>query len=146
MNKSLFLFLCFLFIGFTSCDAPENPAVNENADTTVAASESLIEKLAAEQLNAYNRADLDAFCACYHDDVQVFDGEEEKPRGIEAFRKRYEAKFATGGFGATVPKRIALGDHCIDLEHWWTENGKRGEVLVRYSLKDDRIGTVQFLR
>lgn len=105
-----------------------------------------IEKLAADQLAAYNRADLDAFCACYHPEVRVFDGEKEKPAGIEAFRKRYEKMFQKGGFSATVSQRVVHGDHCVDLEHWQRDNGKKGTVLVRYTEKDGRIGIVQFLR
>ena len=48
-----------------------------------------ISELAARQLAAYNASDLDAFVACYHEDIQVLDGEEETVRGRENFRERY---------------------------------------------------------
>lgn len=107
--------------------------------------------LAARQLAAYNRADIDAFCACYHPDVVVLDADGEvSVKGIEAFRARYAGKFAAGGFGAVVPERMALGRHCVDLEHyWWLDtDGHRqeGSVLVRYTISDERIAVVQFLR
>lgn len=108
-------------------------------------------ELATRQLEAYNRADLDAFCACYHPDVAVLDTSgTETLRGIDAFRARYAPKFATGGFGAEVPERIALGPHCVDLEHYWADDPTSGErrtgsVIVRYTVADGRIAVVQFL-
>ena len=70
-------------------------------------------------------------------------------RGRSAFRDRYEDLFAGGGFGASVPGRLAEGPHCVDLEVWWreSEDGTRneGRILVRYTLKDGHIGEVQFL-
>lgn len=111
-----------------------------------------IERLAARQLEAYNQADLDSFCACYHPDVVVFDAEgKETLRGAEAFRAQYEPMFSLGGFGAEVPTRIAVGEHCVDLERFWREaRGDReaasGELLVRYRLREGLIGEVQFLR
>ena len=113
---------------------------------------SEIENLAQKQLIAYNEANLDAFCACYHPDVRVLDDQgEESIRGAELFRRRYEVMFKRGGFGAEVPQRISLGIHCVDKEYYWRsateEQGEiRGEVLVRYTLRDHLIGTVQFLR
>ncbi|QEG24096.1 nuclear transport factor 2 family protein [Mariniblastus fucicola] len=143
MNKVLLALVGCLIFGFTSCGKPAPPVDKPVADE---AEQSVITTLAIKQLDAYNRADLDGFCACYHADVRVFDGEEEKPPGIEAFRARYAKMFSKGGFGASVPTRVSLGKHCVDLEHWWRESGKRGEVLVRYTEKDGLIGTVQFLR
>jgi hypothetical protein len=107
--------------------------------------------LAARQLAAYNRADLDAFCACYHPEVMVLDGDGTVDiSGIETFRSRYADKFAAGGFGATVPERVALGPDCVDLEHYWWLDGdgvrQEGAVLVRYAVSDGLISTVQFLR
>ena len=114
--------------------------------------ESKITRLAARQLEAYNQADLDAFCACYHTDVVVYDENgQESLKGVRAFRERYAALFASGQFGATVSNRLSVGDHCIDLEEYWRgatagQEATCGEVLVRYRLKEDLIGEVQFLR
>ena len=36
---------------------------------------SNVEQLAHDQLQAYNQSDLDAFCACYHSDIQILDQE-----------------------------------------------------------------------
>jgi len=113
---------------------------------------SPIVALAARQLDAYNAADIDAFCACYHEDVSVLDaGGQETIRGIARFRERYAPMFSRGGFGAAVPQRLSVGAHCVDLEDYWridAQTGQRteGQVLVRYTLREKTIGTVQFLR
>ena len=109
-----------------------------------------IEQLAQRQLDAYNRSDLDAFVACYHLDVRVFNGDELSVSGIEGFRARYQSMFSGWTFGAAVPQRIALNTHCIDFETWWrvdpsTGARSEGEILVRYEERDGLIGTVQFL-
>ena len=110
-----------------------------------------IERLADKQLDAYNRADLEAFAGCYHPEVRVLDGDVESLTGIDAFRDRYRTLFAEWSFGASVPQRMALGTHCIDFEQWWRIDPKTGErsegrVLVRYEERDGLIGTVHFLR
>ena len=111
---------------------------------------SSIEHLAQQQLDAYNRSDLDGFVACYHPDVRVLDGDELSLNGIVALRDRYQELFSEWQFGATVPKRIALNSHCVDLEDWWridpgTGERSEGQILVRYEERDGLIGTVQFL-
>ena len=114
--------------------------------------ESIAASLARRQLDAYNQADLDAFCACYHDEVQVLDEAGAVTiSGIADFRARYAPKFAAGNFGATVPERVSMGRHCVDRERYWVldpDSGQRteGHVLVRYSVQDERIAVVQFLR
>lgn len=108
-----------------------------------------ISTLAQRQLDAYNAGDLDAFVACYHPDVVVWEDGEVSVRGRAAFRERYEDLFAGGGFGASVPGRLAEGPHCVDLEVWWRApaDGPRreGRILVRYTERDGLIGEVQFL-
>lgn len=109
-----------------------------------------IAALAARQLEAYNAHDLDAFVACYHPEVEVWDGGACIARGTAAFRERYTDLFTRWEFGATVPERIDHAGHCVDLEDWWRidpESGERshGRVLVHYTLRDDQIGAVRFL-
>jgi uncharacterized protein (TIGR02246 family) len=111
---------------------------------------SAIAELARRQLAAYNASDLDAFAACYHEDVVVFRGDEESLRGRPALRESYRPMFEGMEFGGEAPQRIHVGPHCVDLEHWWRvdqETGERttGTVLVRYQERDGLIGTVQFL-
>jgi hypothetical protein len=148
MHKRFLFLYCGFLLTFVSCYSPNADSVEQRdgEPAKISVNDSVICKLAAKQLEAYNRGDLDGFCACYHADVRVFSGEEEKPSGIEAFRERYAEMFAKGGFNASVPTRVSSGKHCVDLEHWRRDDGKTGEVLVRYTEKDGLIGTVQFFR
>jgi hypothetical protein len=112
---------------------------------------SSIVELAARQLAAYNASDLDAFCACYHPEVVVMDAEEQIAQGLTDFRERYRGLFEGFQFGAEVSKRLDAGGHCVDYETWWridpgTGVRSQGLVLVRYTLRDDTIGWVQFFR
>ncbi len=112
-----------------------------------------VEALSAAQLRAYNAADLDAFCACYHPDVTVMghDGA-VRTRGMAAFRAGYGAMFAEyAGVGAAVDTRITVGAHTVERERWWRTNratGARieGVVLVRYTADEGTIRWVEFLR
>ena len=111
---------------------------------------SRIEDLAQQQLDAYNRSDLEGFVACYHPEVLVLDGKEQSLSGINEFRERYRALFSEWEFGASVTQRIALGAHCVDFEEWWrvdpvTGERSEGQVLVHYEERDGLIGTVRFL-
>ena len=123
------------------------PATTDPEERTV----TPIEQLAQRQLDAYNQADLDAFVACYHQDVRVFSGNEQTISGIDQFRRQYQSLFESWQFGASVPQRLALNGHCIDFEEWWridprTHERSEGQILVRYEERDGVIGTVQFLR
>jgi hypothetical protein len=109
-----------------------------------------VEELASRQLAAYNASDLHAFVACYHEDVLVLSGDEESLRGRDDFRERYRSLFEDWDFGAEVPQRLSVAEHCVDYETWWrvdptTGERSEGAVLVRYSTQDGLIGVVQFL-
>lgn len=112
---------------------------------------SAISELAQAQLQAYNDADLEAFCACYHPKVRVLDEEGRcNLEGIEAFRARYGSMFERfEQVQASVPQRLCYGSHCVDLEHYsrvdrQTQERSGGTVLVRYTLREGLIGTAQF--
>jgi hypothetical protein len=109
-----------------------------------------ISVLAAQQLAAYNEANLEAFVACYHEDVRVLDQDEETLRGREAMRERYRELFEEWTFGAEVSQRVHVGKNCVDYERWWRVEpgtGERAEgfLLVRYTEREGLIGLVQFL-
>jgi uncharacterized protein (TIGR02246 family) len=113
---------------------------------------SAVEALATAQLAAYNAADLDAFCACYHPDVTVLGAEGDvRIQGIEAFRARYGGLFRDfTDVRGTVDARLPLGPHVVEREAWSRverATGARtdGTVLVRYTEADGLLRWAQFL-
>lgn len=111
-----------------------------------------VERLSDAQLQAYNRADIDAFCDCYHDDIEVLDATGNRTlSGIEAFRARYAAMFdAHQDVHARIDARLQLGAHVVEREQWsrtHKQTGARseGQVLVRYTEQDGKIRYAQFL-
>lgn len=113
----------------------------------------LVVELSERQLAAYNRADLDAFCACYHPDVVVLDAEGRVVRsGMPAFRAAYAEMFgAHRDVRAEVTERLVLGEHTVEREAWSRvrrDTGERSEgvVLVRYTERDGLLAVAEFLR
>ena len=106
--------------------------------------------LAERQLAAYNAKDLDAFCACYADDVTVLDAAGEVTlSGATAFRARYAGLFAGWDVvGASVDVRDGVDPEVVDHERWWRSRAGEeasGRVRVRYVAREGRIAVVQFL-
>jgi hypothetical protein len=78
------------------------------------------------QLDAYNAHDLDAFTACFSDDVRLYRMPEPTPRtiGRDALRAFYaEHRFSIPTLRAELVNRIAFGDKVADHEriHGLTE-------------------------
>jgi hypothetical protein len=112
----------------------------------------LVVELSRRQLDAYNRGDLEAFCACYHDAVRVLEPDGTvRLEGKASFRARYAALFRDyEDVRATVAERMALGDHVVEREPWsrrerLTGEVTSGEVLVRYTERDGTIALAEFL-
>ena len=113
--------------------------------------------LSDAQLLAYNAQNIDAFCACFAEDVQVFDDAGNVTiSGIAAFRERYGTLFAKWpSMGAAVVSRLHLEPHVVEHETYFRKDAagvvqESGEVLVRYTQKagpnGPRIAFVEFLR
>lgn len=113
----------------------------------------LVVELSNRQLAAYNSADIDAFCACYHPEVVVMDADGSVTcRGLEAFRQRYQKLFADcQQVRAEIVARMTLGTTVVELEHYQrqlpgSDSLERGQVLVRYTERDGLIAQAQFIR
>lgn len=109
--------------------------------------------LATQQLVAYNNRDIDAFCACYADDVVVLDESgAETLVGIDAFRQRYGPMFAGHILvEGHITGRVVSPPHLVEKELWRRQKDagsdiESGEVLVRYTERDGKIAVVQFFR
>jgi hypothetical protein len=107
--------------------------------------------LAQRQLDAYNRGDLDAFCACYHPDVEVSRtiGAPPTVKGLAQFRTGYAERFAQSPeLHCEVKSRIVLGETVLDEEHVTGLAGQPGvlHVVAIYGFRDGLISNVWFAR
>jgi hypothetical protein len=106
-------------------------------------------ELVQRQLDTYNAQDLDAFMACYADDVVVADfNGAVSSTGISALRKRYADMFAANPKNhARLVNRITIGNTVIDHE-----DVSRGpdaaafQVAAIYTIKDAKIVRVDFVK
>ena len=110
-------------------------------------SETAVE-VVQHQLQAYNRRDIDAFVAAYHDEVRVFRLPSTTPAmvGKPALRAFYATKrFNLPGLHAEVRQRIVLGNKVIDQEYVTGLGDQPLEVVAAYEVRDGLITTVWFL-
>jgi hypothetical protein len=99
------------------------------------------------QLDAYNAHDLDAFCACFADDVRTWRMPDTAPAlaGKAALRAFYaEQRFAIPTLRAELLARIALGDKVIDHERVHGLRPEPSEVAAIYRIADGLIADVWF--
>jgi hypothetical protein len=107
------------------------------------------EALAQAQLDAYNAQDLDAFCACYADDVEVWTLGAAAPvgKGMEGFRRTYAELFASSpALRCRLVKRIVTGRFVVDEESL-TGHATRGAfgATAIYETRDGKITKVWFI-
>ena len=109
-------------------------------------------QLSDKQLYAYNAADIDAFCACYADDVVVLDEEGKVTmEGLSSFRERYAKLFEEWEPRADIVGRVHSKNHSVELEKWsrkkrGASETLNGEVIVRYTERDGKLAIVEFLK
>ncbi|MCB0705154.1 MAG: nuclear transport factor 2 family protein [Saprospiraceae bacterium] len=139
----LLLFLALFFTACQSDSAKETPAK--------APEPSLAEKLADQQLVAYNKRDLESFLTFFSDTVKVYNSLHEF--GYQGTQKMYEVY--EGWFGMTesmhcqIINRIATGNTVIDHERIeYTIDGKENafESIAIYKVAGDKIAEVHFVR
>lgn len=79
-----------------------------------------MESLVQGQLEAYNRRDLDNFCAHYHPEIVAVDliSGETLCKGMEKFAARYEQRFsASPNLHCDLRSRIVLESSVVDVEY-----------------------------
>ncbi len=108
------------------------------------------ERQAQAQLDAYNAHDIDAFLACYHDEVEIFDlhSGERTMQGKPAMRERYGRMFADlPDLHATVVQRIVCGATAVDHERvTGLVPNETIEVIATYQIEDGLIRRVWFAK
>lgn len=100
------------------------------------------------QLDAYNAHDLDAFCACFADDVRTWrmpDASSPALEGKAALRSFYaEQRFAIPSLRAELMARIALGDKVIDHERIHGLRPEPYDMAAVYRVADGLIAEAWF--
>ncbi|MFW6300477.1 MAG: nuclear transport factor 2 family protein [Oceanicaulis sp.] len=118
---------------------------------TTAAKEALSPAVLAErQLAAYNARDLDAFAACFSEDVEVYDFPGVLSlSGRDAFRARFIDRFKSEGLEAIAVHRAVIGSRVIDHERVWLEGRENSapiDLVVIYTVRDGLIARVDFIK
>jgi hypothetical protein len=108
-------------------------------------------EIVQQQLDAYNRRDIEAFVALFADDACGFDLGSPVPtmNGRAAIRARYQALFANSpDLHSSILSRIAFGRTVIDLERIAGRNGATEpvELLLIYEVVDQRIQRFHVVR
>ena len=111
--------------------------------------ETQAEKLAQEQLDAYNKRDVEAFVAPYADDVKVFNFPDQLLyEGKKAMQEMYGRMFVrTPDLHCRLVNRIVMGDTVIDQEEV-TISPKDPPVkaIAIYKISGGKIAEVYFIQ
>jgi uncharacterized protein (TIGR02246 family) len=100
------------------------------------------------QLEAYNAQDIEALCACFAADCVVadFNGAVTQ-EGRGQIRERYEAMFTQYPQNkARIVNRMHVGNVVIDHEDITRSDTLRFEAIAIYTVRDDLISRVDFVR
>lgn len=105
---------------------------------------------AQAQLDAYNARDIDAFVACYTQDVQVFDLKSNAllSQGAEQLRLDYQALFERfPDLHAALTHRSVVGNMAFDHEHVTGRGPDVVEAMAVYEVNaQGLIARVWFVR
>jgi len=103
------------------------------------------EQLVQAQLEAYNRQDIEAFLACYHEDCEFIDWPGKvRLHGHDEWRPRYLELWARSPqLQARIRNRMVLGRHVVDLEQLEHHaDGPRAPLVVVYEADGQRLRRV----
>jgi hypothetical protein len=104
------------------------------------------EKIVQEQVEAYNRHDVEAFLKTYSSEIKLYEfPKKELSSGLDAMRETYGKLFEREpDLKATIAKRIVQGDYVIDHEQV-SGGGRKFSAVAIYRVKDGKIAAVWFL-
>ncbi|MGC6284748.1 MAG: nuclear transport factor 2 family protein [Polaribacter sp.] len=137
-----------LFFGFTdeNINNISRMSVSDDGTKIALVAEVSPRYLAQEQLDAYNKRDIEAFLKPYAKNVKVYTYPNTLTyEGIDLMRKRYELFFKnTPDLHCKLLKRIVHGNQVIDHE-LITINGRQVNAVAIYTMKYGKIASVTFL-
>ncbi len=105
-------------------------------------------EIVQEQLDAYNKRDLGAYCDLFARDatISMLGNKRILAEGSEDIRSYYQARFfRSPDLRCNVVGRIVLGPWVIDHEHVIGIGPTIVEVVVVYEVREGLIRSVQFL-
>jgi hypothetical protein len=105
------------------------------------------ERIVQEQVEAYNRHDLDAFLGFYSPEIKLYDfPDKEISSGLDEMRKVYGKLFADNPeLKVDIVKRIIQGDILIDQESIVGAGRRRSTAIAIYRVREGKIATVWFV-
>ncbi|WP_422091569.1 nuclear transport factor 2 family protein [Tenacibaculum ovolyticum] len=121
--------------------------VNHNGNKLAIVAEVSPKILAQEQLEGYNKRDIDAFLKPYAKNVKVYTFPNKlNYKGIDEMRKRYAPMFEkTTDLHCKILNRIVKGTTVID-EELVTANGNTFKAVAIYEITNGKISSVRFVR
>jgi hypothetical protein len=116
-------------------------------NSTVSRAVSEAEKIVQEQLDAYNRHDVEAFLTTYSPEIKLYEfPDKELSSGLDSMRKTYGNLFEREpDRKARIAKRIVQGDHVIDHEEV-SGGGRKFTAVAIYRVKGGKIAAVWFVK
>lgn len=110
----------------------------------------ITERLAQQQLDAYNQQNIDEFLGVYSDSVIVmtFPGDEVIYRGKEKMRERYSQLFRNNpNQHAELISRMVKENIVIDYEYvTGRADGQSIYAIAMYEIKEKKIQKVWFVK
>lgn len=106
------------------------------------------EEVITRQLEAYNAHDLEGFCACYSENIELRNLQETEPflKSKDSLRDLYRKKFANPALKARIANRMVKGDFVIDNEKVTGIGEAELDIIVIYEMEGDLIRRVFFMR
>ena len=146
MKNTLFL-LCAVAICLLGCKSSQKVAQNEVISSKDPPSEAFL--LAQQQLEAYNKRDLEAFLFPFSDSVKVYKQHTLSYEGKDNMREGYAGWFGSlDSLHCTVLQRISEGNTVIDHEriYYKRKNGESStyHTIAIYTIKNGKIQEVIF--
>jgi hypothetical protein len=126
-----------------SISAPAGQGAEQEEKSKVAGPERVVQ----EQVDAYNRHDLEGFLKTYSPETKLYAfPDQERGVGLEYMRTIYGKLFADNPMlKVKIARRIVQGEYVIDHEQVNTGSREFAAVAI-YRVKDDKIIEVRFLK
>jgi hypothetical protein len=138
MQRKLILYTALLFSAFFY-----NSPVHAQIMTA--------EQIVQQNLESYNKRDIEGFMSSFSDDIALYTFGETKPTtvGLVAVRQRYQTLFAQSpNLHSTIVKRMVLGNKVIDHERIVGRMGAATpvEMVLIYEVSKGKIVRVTAIR